>query len=136
MFEAYTVAPATYETNASVAFTDIRYEDCRVLTSGASTIRVNAPGRYYVEFHAVASSDTAASPFTIALYRDDVAVPAVVSTITSTAAGDEQTMSLSTIINVLPSNCYINNETRLRLVVTSEAPGTITSGNVVIYRLK
>lgn len=136
MFEAYTVTPAIYETDASVALTDVRYEDCRIRTSGASTIRINTPGRYYVEFHAVASSNTAASPFTVALYRDDVAIPGVLTTITSTAVGDEQTMSLSTIINVLPSSCYINNETRLRLVVTSEEPGTITSGNVIIFRLK
>ena len=89
-----------------------------------------------MEFHALGASNTAASPFTVALYRNGVAIPGVVSTITSTAAEDVQTMSLSTIINVPPSNCYIDNEATLTLVVTSTEPGTITSGNLVIFRLR
>ena len=135
MFEAYTNTTAIYETDAQIAFTDIRYRDCRVLTASPTSFRICVPGRYLVLFHATASSNTAASPFTIALYKDDVAVPGVETTITSTAAGDEQTMSLSSIVNVAPSCCYVNNEVGLRLVVTSEEPGTVTSANIVIVRL-
>ena len=136
MFEAYTTSTEIYELNDVVALTDVRFRDCRIITPNTTSIRINAPGRYYVEFHAVAASNTAASPFTVALYRNGVAIPGVVSTITSTAEEGEQTMSLSTIINVPPSNCYIDNEAVLTLVVTSEVPGTITSGNLVIFRLR
>lgn len=136
MFEAYTTTPAVYETDAAIAFTDIRYRDCRISTATPTSLRIVTPGRYYVSFHGVGASNTAASPFTVALYRNDIAVPGVVTTITSTAAGDEQTLSLGTIINVPPSCCYIDNEVTLRLVVTSEEPGTLSSGNIVIFRLK
>ena len=136
MFEAYTTTTAVYETDAAIAFTDTRFRDCRISTASPTSLSIVTPGRYYLSFHGVGSSNTAASPFTIALYRNDVAVPGVVTTITSTAAGDEQTLSLGTIINVPPSCCYIDNEVTLRLVVTSEEPGTLTSGNVTIFRLK
>ena len=136
MFEAYTTTPAVYEANAAIAFTDIRYRDCRISTATPTSVRIVTPGRYFVEFHGVGASNTAASPFTVALYRNDVAIPGVVTTITSTAAGDEQTLSLGTIINVSPSCCYVDNEVNLRLVVTSEEPGTLSSGNITIFRLK
>ena len=136
MFEAYTTTSAVYETDAAIAFTDIRYHDCRITTATPTSFRIVTPGRYYVEFHGVGASNTAASPFTVALYLNNVAVPGVETTITSTAAGDEQTLSLGTIINVAPSCCYVDNEVNLRLVVTSEEPGTLSSGNIVIFRLK
>ena len=135
MFEAYTTTTATYATNDAVAFTDVRYRDSRILTASQTSLKLYVPGRYLVIFHAVAASNTAASPFTVALYKDNVAIPGVETTITSTAAGNEQTMSLSTIINVAPSCCYVNNEVNLRLIATSTEPGTITSGNLVIVRL-
>lgn len=136
MFEAYTTTTAIYETDAAISFTDVRYRDCRISTASPTSLRIVTPGRYFLSFHAVGSSNTAASPFTVQLFRNDVAVPGVITTITSTAVGDEQTLSLSTIVNVPPSCCYIDNEVTLRLVVTSEEAGTITSGNIVIYRLK
>jgi len=136
MFEAYTTTSAVYETDAAIAFTDIRYRDCRITTATPTSFRIVTPGRYYVEFHGVGASNTAASPFTVALYLNNVAVPGVETTITSTAAGDEQTLSLGTIVNVAPSCCYVDNEVNLRLVVTSEEPGTLSSGNIVIFRLK
>lgn len=136
MFEAYTTTSAVYETDAAIAFTDIRYRDCRITTATPTSFRIVTPGRYYVEFHGVGASNTAASPFTVALYQNNVAVPGVETTITSTAAGDEQTLSFGTIVNVAPSCCYIDNEVNLRLVVTSEEPGTLSSGNIVIFRLK
>lgn len=136
MFEAYTTTSTVYETDAAIAFTDIRYRDYRITTATPTSFRIVTPGRYYVEFHGVGASNTAASPFTVALYQNNVAVPGVETTITSTAAGDEQTLSFGTIVNVAPSCCYIDNEVNLRLVVTSEEPGTLSSGNIVIFRLK
>ena len=100
MFEAYTTTSTVYETDAAIAFTDIRYRDCRITTATPTSFRIVTPGRYYVEFHGVGASNTAASPFTVALYLNNVAVPGVETTITSTAVGDEQTLSLGTIINV------------------------------------
>ena len=136
MFEAYTTTTATYATNDAVAFTDVRYRDSRILTASQTSLKLCVPGRYLVIFHAVAASNTAASPFTVALYKDNVAIPGVETTITSTVAEDKQTMSLSTIINVLPSCCAINNTTNIQVIVTSEQSGILTDRNIVVFRLK
>ena len=136
MFEAYSTTTNTYALDDLVTFENIRYEDCRVRVTNGSTFTINTPGRYYVFFGGVGSSDTAASPFAVQLFNNDTAIPAVVSEITSTAADDPQTMSFSTIINVLPSNCFIDNTARLQVQVDSTDAGTLTSANIVIFRLK
>lgn len=136
MFEAYNAVATDYVLDDLVEFNNIRYSDCRVRVTNGSTFTINTPGRYYVYFGGVGSSDTAASPFAVQLVVNGVDVPAVRSEITSTAAGDPQDMSFSTIVNVLPSNCYINNTARIQVQVDSEDPGTLTSANLVIFRLK
>ena len=136
MFEAYNIVATDYELNDIVEFNSIRYSDCRVRVTNGSTFTINTPGRYYVFFGGVGSSGTAASPFAVQLFNNDVAVPAVRSEITSTAADDPQTMSFSTIINVLPSNCYVNNTVNLQVRVTSEVAGALENVNLVIFRLK
>lgn len=136
MFEAYNIVATDYELNDIVEFNSIRYSDCRVRVTNGSTFTINTPGRYYVFFGGVGSSGTAASPFAIQLFNNDVAVPAVRSEITSTAADDPQTMNFSTIINVLPSNCYVNNTVNLQVRVTSEVAGALENANLVIFRLK
>ena len=136
MFEAYNIVATDYELNDIVEFNSIRYSDCRVRVTNGSTFTINTPGRYYVFFGGVGSSGTAASPFAVQLFNNDVAVPAVRSEITSTAADDPQTMSFSTIINVLPSNCYVNNTVNLQVRVTSEVTGALENANLVIFRLK
>lgn len=136
MFETYTAVSADYAQNDLVEFNNIRYADCRVRVTNGNTFTINTPGRYYVYFGGVGSSGTAASSFSVQLFNNDVAVPAVVSEITSTAADDPQTLSFSTIVNVLPSNCYIDNTVRLQVRVTSAEAGAIENANFVIFRLK
>lgn len=136
MFEAYTAVSTDYVLDDLVTFNNIRYSDCRVRVTNGSTFTINTPGRYYVFFGGVGSSGTAASPFAVQLFNNDTAIPAVVSEITSTAAEDPQTMSFSTIINVLPSNCYIDNTVNLQVRVTSTDAGALANANIIIFRLK
>lgn len=136
MFEAYNTVSTDYVLNELVEFNTIRYSDCRVRVTDGSTFTINTPGRYYVYFGGVGSSGTAASTFSVQLFNNDVAVPAVLSEITSTAANAPQTMSFSTIINVLPSNCYVNNTVNLQVRVTSAVAGALVDANLVIFRLK
>ena len=136
MFEAYNATTTDYVLDDLVTFNNIRYADCRVRLTNGSTFTINTPGRYYVAFNGVGSSATAASPFSVQLFNNDVAIAGVRSEITSTAADDPQTLSFSTIVNVLPSNCYINNITNLQVRVTSTDPGAIDNANIVIFRLK
>ena len=136
MFEAYSTTTNAYVLDDLVTFENIRFEDCRVRVTNGSTFTINTPGRYYVYFGGVGSSDTAASPFAVQLFNNDVAIPAVRAEITSTAADDPQSMSFSTIINVMPSNCYVNNTVNLQVRVTSTDPGALANANLVIFRLK
>ena len=136
MFEAYTAVSTDYILDDLVTFNNIRYSDCRVKVTNGSTFTINTPGRYYVFFGGVGSSGTAASPIAVQLFNNDTAIPTVVSEITSTAADDPQTMSFSTIINVLPSNCYIDNTVNLQVRVTSTDAGALANANIIIFRLK
>lgn len=136
MFEAYSTADTAYTLDEFVSFDTIRYTDCRVNTVNGTTFSINTPGRYFVRFGGVGSSSTAASPFSVQLLVNGVPVPAVRSEITSVAADDTQTLGFSTIINVLPSMCFIDNTARLQVQVTSEAAGTLYDTNLIIFRLK
>lgn len=136
MFEAYTIANTTYELNDNVVFDSVRYSDCRVRTSNGSNFTIGAPGRYLIAFNGTGSSGTAASDFAVQLYNNGVAIPAVVSEITSTGADEPQSMSFTTIVNVMPSNCYVNNVANLQIRVISEVAGALENANLVIFRLK
>lgn len=135
MFEAYNITNTTYTTNQPVAFTTTRYMDCRVRLNNNNTIHINTPGCYYVHFNAVGAASAANTEVTIQLYRNGVAVPGVVTTATTVAEANPQTLSMSTIVNVLPSCAAICNNANLQFVVTS-ADGIITTADVVIFRLK
>lgn len=136
MFEAYNTTSTTYTTNQPIIFSTIRYEDCRVQLRNNNTIVINMPGRYYVSFHGVGASDTANGQFTVQLYNNGVAVPDIVTTISTSAATAPETLAAATIVNVLPSCAAICNNASLQFVVTSTDAGTLTSANVVIFRLK
>ena len=136
MFEAYSTVTNTYNLNDLVTFENIRYDDCRVRVTNGSTFTINTPGRYYVYFGGVGASATAASSFATQLVINGTDVPAVRSEVTSTAANDPQDMSFSTIINVMPSNCYVDNTVRIQVQVDSTDEGELTSANLVIFRLK
>ena len=136
MFEAYNTISTTYTTNQPINFSTIRYEDCRVQLRNNNTIVINTPGRYYVSFHGVGASDTANGQFTVQLYNNGVAVPGIITTISTVTATEPETLAASTIINVLPSCAAICNNTSLQFIATSADAGTLTSANVVIFRLK
>lgn len=95
-----------------------------------------APARYLVSFNGVGSSTQATSPFTVALYQNEVALPETTTTVYSTAANDVGALTFSTIVNVLPSCVSVNNQANLQVVATSANSGTMTNANLIIYRLK
>lgn len=136
MFEAYNVALKNYSQNDNITFDSVRFSDCRIKNTNGSTFTITTPGRYYVIFGGIGASGTATSPFTVQLYSNDLPVPAVLSTITSATAGDEQTLSFATIIDVRPSCCAINNNTKLQVKAISEEAGTIANANLIIFKLR
>ncbi len=135
MFEAYNSTSTTYSQNQPVVFTTTRFMDCRIRLNNNNTININTPGCYYIQFNAVGAASTANSQVTVQLYRNGTAVPGIVTSATTTASTDPETLTVSTIVNVLPSCAVINNNASLQFLVTS-TDGVITSNNVVVFRLK
>lgn len=136
MFEIFNNTSTVYANNAPIDFNTVKFTDCRIHNEGGTSFSIKHSGRYYVEMSGVGSSNTALSPFTVQLFHNGVALPEAVSTVTSTAAGDMQTMHISTIINVSPSCCAVDNTANLQFRVTSTAAGTMTDATLIIYKLR
>ena len=133
MFEAYSTSSTIFTENQPITFSTIRHRDCRINETNGSTFNICTPGRYYVEVNITGLSGTAGTPFSIQLFRNGVAIPAIS---TETSLATDTTMTMSTIVNVLPSCCAINNNTSLQVVVSSAQSGTVVDRNIIIYRLK
>ena len=136
MFEAYTTTTTTYNTDQPIVFTSPRYTDCRITMTSGTSFTINTPGRYVISFTGVGSSGTAASQFSIQLYKNGVAVPAVRSALTSTVATDPHSLAFTTIVSALPSCCAVDNRDTYQIVVTSTNAGNLYNGDLVIYRLR
>lgn len=136
MYQAYSNTTTTYAQNAPLSFPTVKYSDCRVSATSGTTFRIAAPGRYLVSFNGVGGSTAATTPFTVQLYKDGVAQPETVSTVTSVAANDVGTLAFTTIVNILPSCNCINNAVNLQVVATNATSGTVSEANLVIYRIR
>jgi hypothetical protein len=136
MYQVYNKTSTEYAQNAPIVFNTTKFTDCRVTNTSGTTFSIRAPGRYLVSFNGVGSSTQATSPFTVALYQNEVALPETTTTVYSTAANDVGALTFSTIVNVLPSCVSVNNQANLQVVATSANSGTMTNANLVIYRLK
>lgn len=135
MFEIYTSTPTDYTESEPFTFTTVRQADCTVLNNANNNFIIKRPGLYLITFTAVVSSATATEDFTVQLYRNGVAVPGVVSSVTSTAANDRGTVTLNTLVNVRKSCACIDNSTSLQIIVTSTAAGTGYTGDLTIVRI-
>lgn len=136
MYQAYSNTKTTYEQNAPLSFPTVKYTDCRINVSNGTTIRIGTPGRYLVSFNGVGGSTGATTPFTVQLYKDGVAQPETVSTVTSVAANDVGTLAFTTIVNILPSCNCVNNAVNLQVIATNATSGFLNEANIVIYRIR
>lgn len=136
MYQVYNRTSTEYAQNAPIVFNTNKFTDCRVTNTSGTTFSISAPGRYLVSFNGVGSSTQATSPFTVALYQNEVLLPETTTSVYSTASGDVGTLAFTTIVNVMPSCAAINNRTSLQVVATSANNGTMVNANLVIYRLK
>lgn len=103
-------------------------------TPGSTTIILNEPGLYLVNFDADGYATGETGSFTVQLYNNGVAVPSAVSTSSSTSSTDAETIGFSTIIQVKPSCCAIDNTANLTFVNTGVA-STYTTINVNVIKL-
>lgn len=103
-------------------------------TPGSTTIILNEPGLYLVNFDADGYVTGETGSFIVQLYNNGVAVPSAVSTSSSTSSTDAETIGFSTIIQVKPSCCAIDNTANLTFVNTGVA-STYTTINVNVIKL-
>lgn len=92
-------------------------------------ISLTDPGHYDVDV-SVTAAPTAAGTVTVALFQDGVAVPGAVSSVTTTAAADAVTLSVSALVRVL---CNAASST-LTLVLTGAA-SSVTNVAVVVEKV-
>lgn len=133
MFQAFSNTSTTYTANAPIAFPTIKYDDCRVRVTNGTSFRISAPGRYVIAFNGVGAATTATTAFSLQLYKDGVAQPETLTTITSVAENDAGSLGFTTIVNVLPSCNCVNNTVTLQVIATA---GVVSTANIVIYRVK
>lgn len=108
--------------------TIIRRFGCAINLNG-NGINLSDPGYYDVDV-SVTAAPTAAGTVTVTLFQDGVAVPGAVSSVTTTAAADAVTLSISALVRVL---CNAASST-LTLVLTGAA-SSVTNVAVVVEKV-
>lgn len=105
-------------------------------TPGSTTVNLNKPGYYMVQFNGYGTVSTAAANGTveITMYKNGTAVPYASALSESTTTTDIKNLSFSTIVRVLPSCPSIDNDVALTFVNTGNA-GTYYNTNVVVTKL-
>lgn len=136
MFQAYSSTPTIYAQNTLVNFPKIKVSDDRIEYGGNTEISIKSPGKYLIQFNGVGAANTAASPFSLQLYKDDIPIPDAVSTITSTVAGEQHTLSFNTIVTVPRSCCVVDGTTRLSVIATGAITGALSMANIIITKLR
>lgn len=135
MFQAYSNTSTNYTQNSIVSFPKTKNPDDRINFNGTEII-IKSPGKYLVQFNGIGSSGTSASPFTVQLFKDDAAVPDAISTITSTLANEQHTLSFNTIITIPRSCCVVDNTSSFTVVATSAVAGALALANIIITKLR
>lgn len=102
-------------------------------SAGTSTINLVKPGIYLITVDATVSDVDVAGVVTIQINRNGVQIPGAI--VSDTAAIDTNySMSITTLVKVLPSCCAIDNQTNIT-VVNSGIEATYSNTNISIVKL-
>lgn len=101
---------------------------------GSTSIILNEPGLYLVNFDAEGFITGETGVLTAQLFKNGVAVPGATATSNSTSATNAETVGFSKIIQVKPSCCVVDNTANLTFVNTGVASTYITI-NVNVIKL-
>lgn len=138
MINSYTNTSLAVLTNETLNFNINSIKTgCTVTHSpGSTTFSLNKPGFYFVTFNGVgAATDTPVGNIIVQLQQNGVNVPgALTSAASTTALTDVESLSFSTIIQVKPSCCAVDNNVNLTFVNTG-IPTTFSNINVAITKL-
>ena len=137
MVNSYTNTSLAVITNEAITFNNNSVQTgCTVTHSaGSATFALNKPGFYFVTFNGIAAATEAIGDVTVQLQQNGVNVPGALTTSAlTTALTDIESLSFSTIIQVKPSCCAVDNNVNLTLVNTG-VPATFSNVNIVITKL-
>lgn len=137
MVNSYTNTAQAVATDSLLSFaTNNVLTGCTVSHSAGSTSFVlRRPGFYYISFTGTgAITGTTAGAVTINLLKNGTALPGATATQESASTTDLRTINFSTIVQVLPSCCAVNNTTTLTFQ-NAGLDATFSNVNVVITKL-
>lgn len=138
MINSYTNTTLAVLTNEALTFNINSVKTgCTVTHSPSSTtFSLNKPGFYFVTFNGVgAATDATVGNIVVQLQQNGVNIPgALASAESTTALTDVRNLSFSTIIQVKPSCCAVDNNVNLTFVNTG-IPTTFSNINVAITKL-
>lgn len=133
MIQAYTLRSTgiAYTAGSTIEFENVKFlTQCTQLIN-EKTFRIKKPGKYLVQFQGLlGSADTME---TVQMYNNGVAVTDATATTYASAVADPEASSFSTIVEVLPSCCSVDNTANLTFV--AETAFTLYKVNVVVTRL-
>ena len=136
ILNAYTITNQTITTNQTVDFNNTNIlNGCSIdFNSGSPSIYLRKPGVYLVTMDASVAEAGTAGVITMQLQRNGVNVNGAQASIDSTAAGDTDSMSFTTVIKVLPSCCSVDNTTTLTVLNTG-VEAIYSNANVTVVKL-
>lgn len=130
---AFTQASQNVGVNLPINFNTKQETGCSVKLEGTSIVEIENPGLYFVEFNAVGSTQGTAGDIAVQLQKNGVNVLGAIASESSSATTDIGSITFSTIIDVLPSCCSVDNSVNLSFVNTGVAA---TYTNVAINVIK
>lgn len=136
MINSYTSTTQTVVTDAPLAFNNDKIKTGCTVThaEGTSTFALNKPGFYFISFNADGATADAAGDISVQMYQNGVPVVGALATDNSAAATDIGNIAFTSIVQVRPSCCAIDNDTSLTFINTG-VEATYTNINLVITKL-
>ena len=136
MINSYSNVSKTFNANEVLTFTNNKIlTGCTVThIEGTGKFVLNKPGYYYVSFNTNGSTSGTAGNMTVQLFNNGVAVPGAIATSYSGAVDQDENLSFSTIIRVLPSCRIVDNSVTLTVQNTG-VEAIFNSLNIVITKL-
>ena len=135
MINSYNTSSQTIDVNGLVEFNGTNISTgCTVTQSGTTAFKLNKSGFYFVSFNANVATSATAGDVTVQLNNNGTAVKGATATFNSSATTAIGTIAFSTIIQIRPSCCAINNQGNLTLENTGIS-AIYSNANITITKL-
>lgn len=126
MLYTYTNTSQTLAINSSIAFNNngIRTGCTVTHSSGSTTINLNKPGIYMVDFNADGSASVTAGNIVTQLYANGTLIEGAEASQYSGVTGQAENLGFKTLIRVVPNCCVNTNNVPVELTVRNTGVAT------------